>query len=208
MYGWFFNNWLYDCLTQHLSISIANAKTVKFPSKRHKLYDKQINASNYSLGTKPSLLKTRVFFHSLQHNLALPSSRDFPHISMYHTYIMTSATAHQNKCKNIKHNYFLSVAAVRGENEVWKNIWPYRTQYIWQDKLPQKLSCVILSILMTIQDCIPVWCIPPACCPYLPACTALGVGGLLKGVSGSGGVCIPACNGADPPPCEQNHRKV
>ena len=27
------------------------------------------------------------------------------------------------------------------------------------------------------QECIPVGCIPPACCLYLPACTALGVPG-------------------------------
>ena len=62
------------------------------------------------------------------------------------------------------------------------------------------------------QDCIPVECVPPACYPYLPACTALG-GCLVPGggadawfgegvpVSGPGGcVCIPACNGADPTP--------
>ena len=24
------------------------------------------------------------------------------------------------------------------------------------------------------QECIPVGCVPPICCPYLPACTALG----------------------------------
>ena len=127
--------------------------------------------------------------------------------------------------------------------------------------------------------CIPVGCIPPACCPYLPACTVcvyVGGGGVCSrggawsggggfgwclvwrgwyrgvpgprgvcsgwylvmgwGVSASGGClapgclvwggpawswgvpgpggsdwgvpglggCIPACNGADPPPCEQN----
>ena len=89
----------------------------------------------------------------------------------------------------------------------------------------------------TKQDFIPVGCVPPACCPYLPACTALrgvpasgprgdvysqggvsaqGVsaqggtclwfrGGCLPLVLGGGhplvpgGVCIPACNGADPP---------
>ena len=60
------------------------------------------------------------------------------------------------------------------------------------------------------QDCIPVGCGPPACCPYLPACTALGGGACLwfqggaclwsRGVPDSGhGGCIPACNGADPP---------
>ena len=38
------------------------------------------------------------------------------------------------------------------------------------------------------QACIPEGCVPPACCPYLPACTALG--GLLRGLvpaSGPGG---------------------
>ena len=35
------------------------------------------------------------------------------------------------------------------------------------------------------QACIPVGCVPPACCPYLPACTALG-GYLLPG-----GVYLP-----------------
>ena len=76
------------------------------------------------------------------------------------------------------------------------------------------------------QDCIPVGCVPPACYPYLPACTGPVVaapgGCLVQGVSFPGGcllrgrgglpasgpgghVCIPACNGADPPPCEQNY---
>ena len=39
------------------------------------------------------------------------------------------------------------------------------------------------------QECITVGCVPPACCPYLPACTA---GGYLSGLGGtcwaSGGV--------------------
>ena len=53
-----------------------------------------------------------------------------------------------------------------------------------------------------LKDCIPVGCIPPACWPYLPACTVQGGawspgGRLLPG----GG--IPACTEADPP-CEQN----
>ena len=61
------------------------------------------------------------------------------------------------------------------------------------------------------QDCIPVGCVPPAYCPYLPACTAQGVsaprecllqGCLFWGMSAPGeeyllqGVCgggIPAC---------------
>ena len=36
-----------------------------------------------------------------------------------------------------------------------------------------------------IQECIPVGCVPPTCCPYLPACTAPG------GVPGSRGVSVP-----------------
>ena len=86
-----------------------------------------------------------------------------------------------------------------------------------------------------IQDCIPVGCIPPACCPHLPACTALGGGclvggGLLPGdrgvpglggclvggglfPGGSGGVpglggCLVLGVSASAPPCEQNHRHV
>ena len=67
------------------------------------------------------------------------------------------------------------------------------------------------------QECIPVGCILPTCCPYLPACTAPGrYLPLVWGVSAprgctclwsGGGGCIPACNGADPP-CEQNDRQV
>ena len=34
---------------------------------------------------------------------------------------------------------------------------------------------------MEVQECLPVGCVPPACCPYLPACTASG------GVPGPGG---------------------
>ena len=67
------------------------------------------------------------------------------------------------------------------------------------------------------QVCIPVGCVPPVCCPYLPACTAQGKvsapGGLSSlgsvcswGVSTPGGcllpvggVCIPACTEADTP---------
>ena len=44
------------------------------------------------------------------------------------------------------------------------------------------------------QECIPVRCVPPACCPYLPVCTARG-----GGVSGPrkctcwGGICTWGC---------------
>ena len=79
------------------------------------------------------------------------------------------------------------------------------------------------------QDCLPVGCIPPACWPYPPACTARGVP--ARGVSALGGVCmsaprggllrgwglggsargregIPTCTEADTPPCGQNDRHV
>ena len=69
------------------------------------------------------------------------------------------------------------------------------------------------------QECIPVGYVPPACCPYLPACPGQG-GCLLPGLGGvcsREGVCyqggcllpgvIPACTKADPP-CEQNDRQV
>ena len=41
---------------------------------------------------------------------------------------------------------------------------------------------------LTEQECIPVWCVPPACCPYLPACTARGGGVPAVGVPARGGV--------------------
>ena len=47
------------------------------------------------------------------------------------------------------------------------------------------------------QDCIPVGCIPPACCPYLGGS---GPGGCLVWGGLVPGGCIPACNGADLPP--------
>ena len=70
---------------------------------------------------------------------------------------------------------------------------------------------------ITIQDCIPVGCVPPACWPYLPACTAHGGGGVAwswgclvpgRGVpdlrSRGGGVCsrgYPSMHwGRTPPP--------
>ena len=59
------------------------------------------------------------------------------------------------------------------------------------------------------QDCIPVGCIPPAGWPYLPVCSAPG--GCLPGLGGAflvRGGGIPACTEADPPPCEQNHRRL
>ena len=86
------------------------------------------------------------------------------------------------------------------------------------------------------QDCIPVGCVPPACWPYLPACSALGgvcsggvpalgdvpgLGGVPApggctwsgGVSSPGGVCswgvyliLGGCQVL--PPREQNHRQL
>ena len=54
------------------------------------------------------------------------------------------------------------------------------------------------------QEYIPVGCVPPTCCPYLRAYTALGgvwsVEGACFGGEWRGWWCIPACNGADPPP--------
>ena len=43
---------------------------------------------------------------------------------------------------------------------------------------------LIKDLHISEQDCIPVGCVPSTCCPYLPACTALGV-------PGPGG-CLPA----------------
>ena len=37
-----------------------------------------------------------------------------------------------------------------------------------------------------IQECIPIWCVPPTCHPYLPACTVPGGWGYLW----SGGVPV------------------
>ena len=55
---------------------------------------------------------------------------------------------------------------------------------------------------MLKQDCIPEGCVPPACCPYLPACTAGGGGGaysrkgcLLQGMPVSWGGGGPAPRG-------------
>ena len=41
------------------------------------------------------------------------------------------------------------------------------------------------------QECIRVGCVPSACCPYLPACTAPGVYLVRGGVPGLGGVRGP-----------------
>ena len=48
-----------------------------------------------------------------------------------------------------------------------------------------------VTIYFKLQECIPVGCVPPACCPYLPACTAPGGVPGLGSVSGQGGVPGP-----------------
>ena len=41
------------------------------------------------------------------------------------------------------------------------------------------------------KECIPVGCVPPACCPYLPACTGpRGVYPVLGGCACPRGVCL------------------
>ena len=53
---------------------------------------------------------------------------------------------------------------------------------------------VLLRCLkQTKQECIPVGCVPPACCPYLPTCTARG-GYLPRGVYlPRGCTCLRGC---------------
>ena len=57
------------------------------------------------------------------------------------------------------------------------------------------------------QECIPVGCVPPACCPYLPACTAPG-GVPARGCTCPGGYLPGGCTclGGTCPgtPLEQN----
>ena len=58
--------------------------------------------------------------------------------------------------------------------------------------------------IICLQECIPVGCVPPVCCPYLPACTA-GGGVYLPGPGGyliwgrvpawSWGVYLPGLGG-------------
>ena len=97
------------------------------------------------------------------------------------------------------------------------------------------LKCGTIFISKLQQECIPVGCVPPACCPYLPACTAPrgctwsqglylvlgGVPGPRGSVPGPGGVStwswglyliwgdVPGWGVPDQvPPCEQNHRRL
>ena len=105
------------------------------------------------------------------------------------------------------------------------NLYKYVTDIRWDFDAPSeeiKGSILLEANQCNKQYCIPVGCVPPACCPYLPACTAPGGGLRLGGVPTSGpggcvcslgylplvlGGCIPAGNGAEPP-CEQNDRQV
>ena len=62
-----------------------------------------------------------------------------------------------------------------------------------------KLFIYALRRLPSEQDCIPVGCVPPACCPYLPACTAPGGGVSAPGrclplvLGGGGGLLLGGC---------------
>ena len=55
----------------------------------------------------------------------------------------------------------------------YKSPCPYRRATL--DSTGYSIS-FLYSILQNHQrqECIPVGCVPPACCPYLPACTAPG----------------------------------
>ena len=58
--------------------------------------------------------------------------------------------------------------------------------------LPIEFPEVTSKSMFNVQQvCIPVGCVPPACCPYLPACTAQGwcllQGGLHHGGAAPGG---------------------
>ena len=56
----------------------------------------------------------------------------------------------------------------------------------FEEKLNIKLPSAYVLQIFFKQDCIPVGCVPQACCPYLPACTVLG--GRLPLVLG--GACL------------------
>ena len=96
------------------------------------------------------------------------------------------------------------------------SIWPCMGQISNSVKLSFSPQDRQIPNFLSKQDCIPGGCVPPACCPYLPACTVLGGclllggtclwsrGGYLPLVREGGAClwsegCIPACNGADPP---------
>ena len=71
----------------------------------------------------------------------------------------------------------------------------------------RRIRLRVESILVSImkQDCIPVGCAPPACWPYLPACTVQGGGPnggaylVLVGGGCSGGGYLPSPGGMSAP---------
>ena len=60
------------------------------------------------------------------------------------------------------------------------------SQFIWCELLHKPFSPCNRK---KKQVCIPVGCVPPACCPYLPACTVQG-NVCFPGVSASQGECL------------------
>ena len=65
-------------------------------------------------------------------------------------------------------------------------------------------SCTLPTVFYTdnSQECIPVWCVPPACCPYLTACTGPGGVYLVPGcVPGPGGTWSGGVPGLGGVPC-------
>ena len=70
---------------------------------------------------------------------------------------------------------------LRAENKKLKKETEKMKEEISQ--LTAEIRYVVLRVLLVLafaiirifqQVCIPVGCVPPACCPYLPACTAAG----------------------------------
>ena len=60
---------------------------------------------------------------------------------------------------------------------------------------PQNVHKICFRVITdNKQECIPVGCVPPACCPYLPVCTApRGMYLVPGGVPGLGGTCPEGC---------------
>ena len=75
------------------------------------------------------------------------------------------------------------------------NLYKYVTDIRWDFDAPSeeiKGSILLEANQCNKQYCIPVGCVPPACCPYLPTCTAPGGGLRLGGGTYPwfGGVCL------------------
>ena len=101
-------------------------------------------------------------------------------------------------------------------NVYFKVFWPGLTTK--PHEISQYLERQCRTFCYEIQeDCIPVGCVPPACCPYLPACTVPRVSGRGGAVPGRGGAwsrggvwsrrgeVYPSMQwGRPPPPCGQN----